>query len=213
MLLVTIGVTEATWTAELLGTPLTATMAVRLPALGVLVKVTVSDVAVADVTVPVALLLKVTTLLAAVVLKFVPAMVIVVALAARLAVLAVTVGTDTLATTVATLTAVPLGRVFVVTDAFKLPAAVGLVVMVTVSCVVVAEDTLPTGPPVKVTELLPATGSKPKPLITSVEPFRDRLVSAVVTTGFTVATCTAAEAATLLVVTVAVKVPAHGLVE
>lgn len=181
--------------------------------MGVVEKVTDSEVAVALVTVPTAPLLNVTTLLAAVVLKFVPAMVNVVTLASCDAVPDVTVGTDTLATTVATFTAVPLGRVFVVTDAFKLPAAVGLVVSVTVNCVVLADDTVPTGPPVNVTVLLLAVGSKPKPLMTNVVPFKARLVSAVVTTGLTVATCTAAKAATLLVVTVAVKAPAHGLVE
>ncbi len=136
-------------------------MAVRLPARGVVENETVSDVAVAAVTVPTAPLLKVTTLLAAVVLKLVPAMVIVAALAARLAVLAVTVGTDTLATTVATLTAVPLDRVLVVTEAFKLPAADGRVLKVTVNSVRVAAVTLPTAPPENVTVLLLRTGSKP----------------------------------------------------
>lgn len=170
------------------GTPLTVTIAVRLPALGFVENVTVSEVEVAAVTLPTAPLLNVTTLLANVVLKFVPAIVIEVALGARLAVLDVTVGAVTVATTDATFTALPLERVLVTTDAFRLPAAVGLVVIVTVNLVVVAEETVPTGPPVNVTALLPATGSNPKPLMISVDPFTARLVSAVVTTGLTVAT-------------------------
>ena len=109
------------------------TIAVRVPAVGFVENVTVSEVAVADVTAPTAPLLKATTLSSAVVLKLVPAIVMVDALAARFDVLAVTVGTEPFATTVATLTAVPLDRVLVVTDAFKLPVAVGLVVIVTVS--------------------------------------------------------------------------------
>ena len=67
-------------------------IAVRLPeALGSEVKVIVNWVAVASVTVPVPLL-RVTVLLAAMVLNPVPAMVRVVALLARLAVFNVTVG-------------------------------------------------------------------------------------------------------------------------
>lgn len=157
----TIGITDATCTAAPFGTPLTVTIAVRLPALGVVENDTVNDVAVAEVTVPMAPLLKVTTLFAAVVLKLVPAMVTVDAFAAKLAVLAVTVGAETLATTVATLTAVPLDRVLVVTEAFKLPVAVGRVENVTVSSVLVAVVTVPTGPPENVTVLLLRTGSNP----------------------------------------------------
>ena len=213
MLLVTTGITEATCTALPLVTPLTATTAVNVPALGAVENVTVNDVAVAAVTAPTAPLLKVTTLSASVVLKLVPAIVNVLVLAFRLAVLAVTVGVDALATTVATLTAVPLERVLVVTEAFKLPAAVGLVVIVTVSCVVVALAMVPTGPPTKVTVLFVRVGSKPNPLMMSVVPLSARFVLAVVTTGLTVATCTAASAATPFVVTVAVSVPAQGFVE
>ncbi len=196
VLLVTTGITEATCTAAPLGTPLTVTIAVRLPALGAVEKLTVSEVAVAEVTVPTAPLLNVTTLFSAVVLKFVPAIVKVAVLAVKLAVLAVTVGAVTVVTTVATFTVEPLDRVFVVTDAFRLPAAVGLVVMLTVSEVVVARVIEPTGPPTNVTVLLLAVGSKPKPLIMRVEPLTARLVLAVVTTGLTVATCTAPAAAT-----------------
>ncbi len=208
VLLVTTGITEATWTAEPLGTPLTVTTAVKLPAFGAVENVTVSEVAVAEVTAPTAPLLNVTTLFSAVVLKFVPAIVRVLALAFMLAVLDVTVGALTVVTTVATLTAVPLVRVLVVTDAFKLPAAVGLVVMFTTNSVVVARVTVPTGPPTNVTVLLDATGSKPNPLITSVDPLTARLVLAVVTTGLTTATCTAAADCTPLVVTRAVSTPA-----
>jgi hypothetical protein len=171
-----------------LGTPLTVTKAVKLPALGGVEKVTVSEVADALVTAPTAPLLNVTTFSAAVVLKLVPAIVIVATFAARLAVLAVTVGTATLATTVATLTALPLERVLVVTDAFKLPAAVGRVVKVTVKAVVVARDTVPTAPPENVTVLLEAVGSNPKPSMIKDEPLSARLVLAVVTIGLTAAT-------------------------
>ena len=66
------------------------TTAVRLPAVGFVEKVTVSDVAVDAVTVPTAPLLKTTVLLPGVVLKPEPLIVIVAALAARAAVLAVT---------------------------------------------------------------------------------------------------------------------------
>src|SRR5262249_28650813 len=115
VLLVTTGMTLATCTAAPLLTPLEATTAVKDPAMGFVVKFTVKDVAVAAVTVPIAPLLNVTTLLAAVVLKLVPLMVIVAALAETFAVLEVTVGVLTFATTVATCTAEPLDCEFVVT--------------------------------------------------------------------------------------------------
>ena len=64
MLLVTTGMTVATCTAVPLVFPSVVTIAVRFPAaVGVCVKVTVSEVAVAAVTVPVAPSLKVTELL------------------------------------------------------------------------------------------------------------------------------------------------------
>ena len=63
VLLVTIGVTVATWTAVPLVNPLVMTTAVRLPAVfGFVENVTVSDVAVAAVTVPTAPSLKLTVL-------------------------------------------------------------------------------------------------------------------------------------------------------
>jgi hypothetical protein len=87
------GMTLAAWTADPLLTPLDVTTAVKEPpARGLVVKVTVSDVAEADVTVPTALLLNVTTLFEAVVSKPKPLIVTVDALAARLLVLLVTAG-------------------------------------------------------------------------------------------------------------------------
>lgn len=60
---VTTGVTVATCTAAALATPLEVTVAVRLPAVaGLVLNVTVSDVDVAAVTVPMAPLLNVTEL-------------------------------------------------------------------------------------------------------------------------------------------------------
>lgn len=205
--------TLATWTADPLVTPFTATTAVKLPARGAVENVTVNEVAVAAVTVPTAPLLNVTTFSAAVVLKFVPAMVIVAALAAMFVVLAVTVGAVALATTFATFTAVPLEREFVETDAFNTPTAVGRVVSVTVSSVAVAAATVPTGPPTNVTVLLVRVGSNPTPVITSVVPLRAKFVSEAVTTGLTEATCTAEAEATPRVVTVAVSAPAQGFLE
>jgi hypothetical protein len=102
VLLVIIGRTVATCTAKLLLTPAVVITAVKLPAFGLVLNVTVSAVAVAAVTVPMAPLLNSTVLLAAVVSKPVPLMVSVVALANKLAVLAVIVGVVTAATTRAT---------------------------------------------------------------------------------------------------------------
>lgn len=103
VLAVTTGVTDPIWTAAPLSTPLEVTMAVRFPAFGLVVYVTVRDVAVAEVTVPTAPLLNLTKLFSAVVLKFVPAIVTVVASAACVAeVLSVTVGALTFATSCAT---------------------------------------------------------------------------------------------------------------
>jgi len=91
--------TVATCTAPVLP-PATVTFAVKLPVeVGCVENVTVNCVAVAAVTVPTAPRLNATVLFAAVVEKFVPAMVNVGAFCARFAVLAVTVGA---ATTVAT---------------------------------------------------------------------------------------------------------------
>lgn len=74
-----------------------------VPALGLVENVTVKEVAVAVVTVPMAPLLNLTTLFAAVVLKLVPAIVTVEASAACVAELfTVTVGAVTFATSCAT---------------------------------------------------------------------------------------------------------------
>ena len=94
VLLVTTGATVATCTGVPLLLPLVVTTAVRLPrAEGLVPNVTVSDVAVAAVTVPVAPSLKVTRLLPAVVLKPEPLIVTVLALMPRFVVLLVTAGT------------------------------------------------------------------------------------------------------------------------
>jgi hypothetical protein len=161
VVLVTTGMTEATCIDEVLDTPLDDTTAVRLPAFGFVENDTVNEVAVDAVTVPTAPLLKVTTLLPGVVLKFVPAIVMVAALAASVDVLLVTVGTETAVTICATCTADPLVRVLVVTTAVKLPTDVGLTENVIDSELAVAADTVPTAPLLKVTVLFDATGLKP----------------------------------------------------
>ena len=99
-----------------------------------------------------------------------------------------------------------------VTDPFNAAAAVGLVVNKMVKEVVVAAVTLPTAPPANVTALLLTTGLKPNPLTTRLVPLSDRLIVLAVTTGLIVATCTAIPLAPL-VVTVAKRLPAMGLVE
>lgn len=63
--------------------------------------------------------------------------------------------------TVATCTAEPLPKVFVVTIAVKLPAVVGLVENVTVKEVGLAVVTVPTAPSFNTTVLLPGVTSKP----------------------------------------------------
>lgn len=210
VLVVTTGVTVATCTAAPLLIELIVTTAVKLPALtGLVEKVTVSDVAVEAVTAPTAPSLKTTVLLPGVVSKPKPLMVSVAAFAAKFALLLVTTGV-----TLATCTAAPLLTLLVVTTAVKLPTPAGFVEKVTVIAVAVAAVTVPTALLLKTTVLLPAVVSKPTPLITSVLASAAKLIVLVVTTGFTVATCTAAPLLTLFVVTIAVKLPAgEGLVE
>lgn len=133
-------------------------------------------------TVPTAPLLKVTVLLVAVVLKPVPAMVTVDALAARFVVALVTVGVS-----LATCTAVPLLAELVVTTAVKLPA-VGTVVNEMDKAVAVADVTEPTAPLLNVTVLLAAVVLKPEPLMVIVVAPRARLAVLEVTTGRTTAT-------------------------
>ena len=203
VLLVTTGVTLATCTAVPLLTPPIVTIAVKLPAdVGLVENVTVSDVAVAAVTVPTAPLLNVTALLAAVVLKPVPAIVTVEAFAAKLVVAVVTVGVNR-----ATCTAVPLLAPLVVTTAVKLPAE-GTVVNEMLSAVAVAELTVPTAPLLKTTVLFAAVVLKPEPLIVIVVALIARLDVLDVTTGRATATCTALPLLWLLVVTMAVRSPA-----
>jgi hypothetical protein len=95
VLLVTTGVTVATWTAAPLTIPLVVTITVRLPAVfGLIENVTVISVNVADVTVPTAPLLKTTVLREATGSKSLPSMTTVVEFAARPAVLSVAAGIE-----------------------------------------------------------------------------------------------------------------------
>lgn len=94
VLLVTTGITVATFTAAPLSSVLVVTVAFRSPAVvGDAERVTVRDVAVAVVTVPTAPLLNTTALFAATGSNPNPAIVIDVVLAARLALLLETTGT------------------------------------------------------------------------------------------------------------------------
>lgn len=93
VLVVTTGITVATFSAVPLASVLVVTTAVRSPAVvGEVESVIVSKVSVAVVTVPIASLLNTTVLLRATGSNPKPEIVIVVALAARLALLAVTTG-------------------------------------------------------------------------------------------------------------------------
>ena len=159
-------------------------MAVRDPAVaGLVEKVTVIEVAVADVTSPTAPLFKVTVLFAIVESKPNPLITTVDPLAARFAVLLVTTGI-----TVATLIAEPLSRVLVVTTAVRLPAVVGEVVSVIVNEVAVAVVTVPSASLSNTTSLLAATGSNPNPEIVMVVALAARLALLADTTGIMVAT-------------------------
>jgi hypothetical protein len=181
---VTIGFMVATCTAAALLTPFEVTITVSRPAdeAGV-VSVTVSEVAVADVTVPSAPLLNVTLLLLAVVSKPAPLITKVVALSSKLLELLVTTGT-----TVPTCTAEPLLCELVVTDALRLPKLEGLEENVTVNDVAEAVVTVPAAPLSNVTALLPAVVENPKPVIIIVVAFAATLIVRLVTTGLTVAT-------------------------
>ncbi len=185
-------------------------MAVRLPAfVGFVVKVTVSDVAVADAIVPTAPLFRATELFAAVGSNPNPFIVIVDAFARRLAVLLVTTGVI-----LATCTAEPLFWLLVVAMTVRLPAVAGRVENVTVSEVFVAEVTVPTALLFRTTVLREAIGSNPKPLIVSVLEFAARTPVLLVMTGLTVAICTAVPLVCPPVVTMAVRLPAAlGFVE
>lgn len=160
------------------------TIAVNGPAeVGLTPKVTVKELADAAVTVPVAPLLKTTVLLPGVPEKPSPAMVTVVALAARFAVDEVTIGR-----TLAICTADPLSKPPTSTMAVKLPAAVGLVEKVTVKLVAEAEVTVPTAPLLSVTVLLPGVGWNPKPFMVTVVASTAIVAVLAVTTGTTLAT-------------------------
>lgn len=161
--LVTTGIIVATCTAEPLITPPEVTMAVKLPAdIGLVLKVTVSEVVVAAVTVPTAPLLNETVLLAAVALKPVPLIVIVAAFAAKSAVELVTVGAS-----VATWTGVPLLIPFVETTAVNRPAD-GTVENEMDNEVDVEAVTVPTAPLLKTTVLSPGVVLKPVPVMVMV---------------------------------------------
>ena len=109
--------------------------------------------------------------------------------------------------TVATCTAEPLLWVLEETTAVRLPN-VGLVPKVTTRWVGEEVVTEPVAPRLNVTELLALLASKPKPLIDTVVSVVWMLAVLEVTTGMTVATCTAEPLLTEFVVTTAVKVPA-----
>src|SRR5438105_2262303 len=100
-----------------------------------------------------------------------------------------------------------LATELLVTVAVRLPAVAGFVSNVTVSEVALAAVTVPL-PSLKLTLLFRAIGSNPKPLTVIVLPLAKRLVELLVTTGFTVRTCTAAPLLTLSVVITAVRLPA-----
>ena len=183
--LVTTGATVATWTAVPLSTLLVVTIAVKLPALvGLVLNVTVMAVAVAEVTLPTAPLLKTTVLLPGVVSKPVPLITKVEASAASVKpALALTTGVI-----LAICTAEPLLLPPTVTIAVSEPPAAGLVEKVTVKLVAEADVTVPTALLFNVTVFCPAVGEKPKPLIVTVVALAATLVVALVTTGTTVAT-------------------------
>jgi hypothetical protein len=201
--LLTTGVTVATWIAVPLLIELVVTTAVSCPAvLGLVEKVTVRAVAVAAVTVPAAPLLKTTVLSPGVVLKPNPLIVTVSALAAKSAVLLVTTGT-----TVATCTAALLLTLLLVTIAVKLPAVVGEVESETVNVVDVAAVTVPTAPLLNTTVLSPGVVSKAKPWMVIDVALAAKFSVTAVTTGKTLATCTAVPLLRALEVTLAVILP------
>ena len=148
--------------------------------------VTVSDVAVAAVTVPVAPSLKVTRLLPAVVLKPEPPIVTASALMPRFVVLLVTTGT-----TVATCTGVLLADAIGGDDGGQAAEARRLGAERHGKRRGGCRVTVPVAPSLKVTVLCEAVGSKPKPLMVIVVALMARLAVLLVTTGRTVATWTA----------------------
>ena len=209
-LAVTTGTTVATLAAAVpTKFPVVKTWAVKSPtAVGLTVNATVSDVLVLAVTVPTAPLLKLTVLLLGVELKPTPVITTWLALMASGLLLIATVGI-----TLATPTAVPLDIELLVTTAVRLPTEVGAPSKVTVSDVAVAVVTVPVAPLFNTILLFAGVGSNPKPLITKVAALTSKAALALVTTGATVATATAAVLVAPSVVTIAVRLPADvGLV-
>jgi hypothetical protein len=184
VLAVITGLPVATCTAAPLLTELQVTTAVKLPAVvGLVPKLTVSEVAVAAVTVPTAPLLNTTLLFPAVVSNPKPAMVMVVASTDITAALEVTDGA-----TVATCTDDPLLTPLEVTVAVRLPAVRGLVLKDIVSDVAVADVTVPTALLLNATVFCAALVWKPKPVMVIVAPLADWFVVLLVMTGVIVAT-------------------------
>lgn len=183
VLRVTTGERVATCTGVSEPTPLDVTTAVRLPAVARVENVTVNEVAVADVTVPIAPLLKITLLFEGVVSNRNPAITSVLAFNARPATAAVTDGR-----TPPTCTGAPLLTEFVVTTAVKFPNEVGLVVRNTVSEVAVAASIRPVAPRLRVIALLALVVLKPKPAMVMVFCVAVKFVVLLVMVGTTVAT-------------------------
>jgi hypothetical protein len=98
------------------------------------------------------------------------------------------VSTLTTGTIFAISTAEPLESEFDSTTTVSDPAAVGLVVKVTVSDVADADVTVPSAPLLKVTVLLAAIESNPDPLMVTDVALAATVVVLLVTTGKTVAT-------------------------
>lgn len=183
--------------------------AVKLPLLtGLVENRTVSEVAEALVTVPMAPLLKTTVLFAGTALKPKPVSTMLVAVRDKLAVEAVTTGT-----TFARRIGEPLDAPLVVTTPVRLPSLLGLVVRFTVSEFAVAAVTTPTAPLLNATVLFDAVVLKPKPLIVTVDALAPILVELTVTIGEMLATRTGTPLVAPLTVTTAVSRPADGRVE
>ena len=163
--------------------PLVVTIAVRLPAVaGFVENMTVSDVVVAEVTVPTAPLSKTTVLFAAIGLKLLPLIVTVLPVAAMLVVVDVTTGA-TVAIGVAELLNAP-----VVTTTVNGPPMFGNAASVTLRDVVVAAVIMPTAPLLNAIELLVIVELNPKPAMVSVVVPAAKAVVFAVTVGTTVAT-------------------------
>ena len=147
-----------------LETEVVVTTAVKFPtAVGLVPKLTVSEVVVAAVIVPIAPSLKTTELLPAIGSNANPLSTILDALMAIGVALIVTDGV-----TRATCKAEPLDFELVVTDAVKSPTLVGREESETVRVVAVAAVTLPAAPLLRVRVLLLGVVSNPNPLMVSV---------------------------------------------